>query len=220
MEPADRCERCEKPRALCVCDRVVVHAPRTRVVLLQHPQEQDRELGTAPLVLASLKGSVKVVGLSWASLAHCLGEERAQERWAVLYPGSLRRALTAPEEAREALHLDRRGEPRDPHLGPWEGLLVLDGSWSQAKTLWWRNPWFLKLGRVVLHPREPSIYGKLRREPRRGALSTLEAVAEALVANGEPEAQREDLRRLFRTLVQRARDAGRPRKVTGDPPGG
>jgi DTW domain-containing protein YfiP len=214
MEPEVPCERCEKSRALCVCDRVVVHAPRTRVVLVQHPQEQDRELGTAPLVLASLKGSVKVVGLSWASLAHCLGEERLPERWAVLYPGSLRRTLTPPEVAQEVLSLDRHGEPRDPALGPWEGLLALDGSWSQAKTLWWRNPWLLKLGRVVLHPREPSLYGRLRREPRREALSTLEAVALALVANGEPEALRGDLRRCLRTMVQRARDAARPRKVS------
>jgi hypothetical protein len=56
-------------------------------------------------------------------------------------------------------------------------------------------------------PEEPSIYGKLRREPKKTSVSTLEAVADALVALGEPEATREQLRRLFRTMVQRARDA-------------
>jgi DTW domain-containing protein YfiP len=91
-----------------------------------------------------------------------------------------------------------------------EGLVLLDGSWSQAKALWWRNPWLLKLPRLVLHPREPSIYGKLRREPRREYLSTLEAIALALEALGEPSGTPEALRRLFRTLVQRARDASVP----------
>jgi DTW domain-containing protein YfiP len=35
----------------------------------------------------------------------------------------------------------------------------------------------LKLRRLVLNPRHKSRYGRLRREPRREALSTLEAVA-------------------------------------------
>jgi hypothetical protein len=74
--------------------------------------------------------------------------------------------------------------------------------------LWWRNAWLLKLHRVLLHPAEPTIYGRLRKAPRREWVSTLEAVADAMVGLGEPEATRAELRRLFRTMVQRARDAG------------
>jgi DTW domain-containing protein YfiP len=58
--------------------------------------------------------------------------------------------------------------------------VLIDGTWSQAKTLWWRNPWLLKLHRLVLNPPRPARLGKLRREPRREALSTLEAAALAL----------------------------------------
>ncbi len=58
--------------------------------------------------------------------------------------------------------------------------MLLDGTWSQAKTLWWRNPWLLKLHRVVLDPPRPALLGRLRREPRRDALSTIEAAALAL----------------------------------------
>ena len=53
----------------------------------------------------------------------------------------------------------------------------LDGNWSQAKALWWRNAWMLKCRRVILGPRQPSRYGRLRREPRRDSLSTIEAAA-------------------------------------------
>jgi len=54
-------------------------------------------------------------------------------------------------------------------------VILLDGSWSQAKALWWRNPWMLKCQRVILGPSHPSRYGRLRREPRRDGLSTIEA---------------------------------------------
>ena len=89
-------------------------------------------------------------------------------------------------------------------------MVVLDGTWTQAKALWWRNPWLLKLDRIVVQPKEPSIYGKLRKEPRAGFVSTLEAVADALAAHGEREEVSAALRRAMRTMVQRARDAPSP----------
>ena len=102
--------------------------------------------------------------------------------------------------------IDRKGRVRDLRQPGLDGIIVLDGTWSQAKTLWWRNAWLLKLPRIVLKPREPSMYGRLRKEPRREWVSTLEAVADVLPALGEPEEVRTNLRRLLRTLLQRARD--------------
>jgi len=221
MTDQERCSRCDKPTSYCVCDRITPQAVRTRVLILQHPQEQDRDLGTASLLLAMLPTATKRVGLSWASLAHALEEEDVDpKRWAVLYPSSLKRALTPAELKMERLLLDRDGAR---HTGaPFEGIVVLDGSWSQAKALWWRNAWLLKLGRVVLHPTEPTIYGKLRKAPRKEALSTLESVGESLVANGEPESVRNEMRKVFRTMVQRVRDtmardrAATPKPAEGD----
>ncbi len=190
-----------------VRDLITTMNIRTRVVVLQHPQERDRDLGTVPLLQAMLPNVEVIVGLSWPSLARLLDDGDADAlRWAVLYPGSLPRELQRNEQTAPVLRLDRNGNA----LGPTpylQGLLVLDGSWSQAKTLWWRNPWLLKVQRLVLHPKDPSIYGKLRKEPRREAVSTLESVADALVFNGEPKAVRESLRKVFRTMVQRTRDA-------------
>nr|MBK7066499.1 DTW domain-containing protein [Deltaproteobacteria bacterium] len=190
---------------------------RTRVIVLQHPQERDRALGTVPLLQAMLPKVEVIVGLSWPSLARLLDDADADAlRWAVLYPGSLPRQLHLNEQNAPVLRLDRNGNA----LGPTpylEGLLVLDGSWSQAKTLWWRNPWLLKVQRLVLHPKEPSIYGKLRKEPRREAVSTLESVADALVFNGEPREVRDSLRRVFRTMVQRARDEMKNTPLLPDP---
>jgi DTW domain-containing protein YfiP len=198
------CQDCGKPEGVCVCDRVAELPTRVRVVILQHPQEQDVVLGTTPLLLTSLPNSERVVGLSWRSLEHALGHEADPARWAVVYPGKLKRALSPEEQRAPALVLDKREQPISPKK--IDGVVVLDGTWSQTKTLWWRNAWLLKLARIVLHPKEPSIYGRARKEPRREYISTLEATADALVALGEPEATRDQLRRLFRTMVQRARD--------------
>ncbi len=64
---------------------------------------------------------------------------------------------------------------QDASLRAIEGVILLDGTWSQAKALWWRNAWMLKCRRVILGPRRPSRYGQLRREPRDDGLSTIEA---------------------------------------------
>jgi DTW domain-containing protein YfiP len=60
------------------------------------------------------------------------------------------------------------------------GIILLDGTWSQAKTMWWRNPWLLKTRRMHLIPKQKSLYGNIRKEPRPECVSTLEAAAETL----------------------------------------
>jgi len=97
-------------------------------------------------------------------------------RWAVLYLGSSK--VTDLDTDAEIVAIDRKGEV-EPHqraiLEDIEGVVLLDGTWSQAKALWWRNAWMLKCQRVILGPKRPSRYGELRREPRRDGLSTIEA---------------------------------------------
>jgi len=203
------CPECGKPPGVCICDRAQKVATSLRVVILQHPQEDDALLGTARLVAVTLPKAEVRVGLSWASLDQAIGARKAdRERWAVLAVAKL--PVPVPEEARgePVVVIDRKGRLRDLKRHGLEGIIVLDGTWSQAKTLWWRNAWLLKLPRVVLQPREPSMYGRLRKEPRKEWVSTLEAIGDVLPALGEPEAVRTNLRRLLRTLLQRARDSG------------
>jgi DTW domain-containing protein len=183
---ADECPRCGKPGPLCVCAGIEPLDNRIALLILQHPQEQDRELGTARLTVLHLKRATLKTGLSWPSLQKALGREVNPKRWAVLYLGAAG-AATLPK-GRELTLLDGKGAPlaeQERALGEIEGIIVLDGSWSQAKTLWWRNPWVLKCRRLALNPSQPSRYGKLRREPRREGLSTMEATALALARLGD-----------------------------------
>jgi DTW domain-containing protein len=203
----ERCADCGKPKNICVCDRIAPIDTKTRVLVLQHPQEGNVDLTTAPLLMRALPRATIRVGLSWASLSHALGEEVEHAHWSVIYPTKISDDVPPNELSKNVLLLDKKGRLRDSDAPRLEGIVVLDGTWSQAKTLWWRNPWLLKLGRIVLNPSEPSIYGRIRKEPRREYVSTLEAVADVLPALGEPEEVRAHLRRAMRTMVQRARDA-------------
>ncbi|MCC6748228.1 MAG: DTW domain-containing protein [Deltaproteobacteria bacterium] len=201
LEP---CPKCRRPPEICVCDRIVPLPTRLEVLILQHPREQDLELGSAQLVAQSLPKARVVVGLSWPGLAEALGREADPRRWATVFPYGLSEAQRTAQTEAPTKVMDHKGRALRP--SQLDGIVLLDGSWSQAKTLWWRNAWLLKLPRLLLRPTEPTIYGTLRKAPRKDYLSTLEAAAEALVALGESEETRAQLRRLFRTMVQRARD--------------
>jgi DTW domain-containing protein len=180
---------------------------KVAVLILQHPQEQDSVLGTAGLVCDTLANARLTVGLSWRNLAHAWKEPAEPKEWGVLYLGSAnaRRVAQSPLAA-----LDRNGEPladqSAAHLG-LKGLVALDGNWSQAKSLWWRNAWLTRLRRFVVAPDGPSLYGNLRKEARPDAVSTLEAVGLALQAL-EGGDVRERLLEPFRRMIASARAAG------------
>jgi tRNA-uridine aminocarboxypropyltransferase len=154
---------------------------RVFVLVLQHPQERREPRATAAAAVGALRRARLVTGLSWANLPGALGHRADPRRWAVLYLGSIRPAEL--DDKREIVVLGRGGEPlAEPAaiLAGLDGIVLLDGTWKEAKTLWWRNPWLLKLHRLVLNPPRPARIGRLRREPRREGLSTIEAAALAL----------------------------------------
>src|SRR5471030_445115 len=183
-EVSPDCPHCHKPPALCICDSIVPIENRVSLLILQHPQEQDRALGTARLTALHFKNAVLKIGLSWPSLSKALGRQVADPScWAVLYLGSAK--VAELETDRDIVAINRKGEIEENQraiLKDIEGIVLLDGTWSQAKALWWRNAWMLKCQRVILGPAQPSRYGKLRREPRSDGLSTIEAAAMLLAA--------------------------------------
>ena len=179
---------------------------KVAILILQHPQEQDHALGTAGLLCNTLANAKLAVGLSWRNLGHALGEPVEARDWGVLYLGSAHAVGQGP-----LIAVDRKGETlpnQEMELSGLAGLVVLDGNWAQAKALWWRNAWLIKLRRFVVIPDGPSLYGNLRKEARPDAVSTLEAVALALSAVEEAPGVREKILVPFRELIAKARAAG------------
>ena len=152
------------------------------------------------------------IGLSWANLHDALGRPGDPRRWAAIYLGSVRPRTFGLD--RDIVAVDRRGAPEPDQraaLRDLEGAVLLDGSWGEVKALWWRNPWLLKLRRLVLDPPRPSHYNRLRREPRREALSTIEAAALLL---GRIEG-RPDITTTLTAALDRLITEARPHPHTG-----
>jgi DTW domain-containing protein YfiP len=209
MEAIPDCPSCHKPLPLCICDSITPIENRVSLLILQHPQEQDRALGTARLTALHFKNAVLKIGLSWPSLSKALGRPvHDPSRWAVLYLGSAK--VADLDTDRDIVAINRKGEVEDNQraiLKDIEGIVLLDGTWSQAKALWWRNAWMLKCQRVILGPKQPSRYGKLRKEPRRDGLSTIEAAAMLLAALEKRPDIEATLNGSFERMLARYREA-------------
>lgn len=153
------CPRCLRPPVVCYCaDLPALPAPRTRVLILQHPRERRIGVGTGRMAHLALPGSALRVGLDFAR-DPVVGAMLDGAH--VLFPGP----RAAPIEA-----LRER---------PPATLIVLDGSWSLARKLMTRNPFLAELPRVAFAPPEPSRY-RIRAQPAAHCVSTIEALAHAL----------------------------------------
>jgi DTW domain-containing protein YfiP len=203
------CPSCQKPMPLCICDSIEPIESRISLLILQHPQEQDRALGTARLTALHFANAVLKIGLSWPSLSKALGRPvHDPSRWAVLYLGSAK--VAELDTDRDIVAIDRKGAIEDNQraiLKDIEGIVLLDGTWSQAKALWWRNAWMLKCQRVILGPKHASRYGKLRREPRQDGLSTIEAAAMLLSSLEKRPDIAGTLHASFERMLARYREA-------------
>jgi len=220
--PLPPCARCEKRAELCLCaDLGAPMRTRLKVLILQHPQEPDKELGSAKLSQLQLEGCRLNVGLSWPNLNLAWqGKSEVNSAqtlnpkdWACIYlgnAGNLKEKLdfriqeSIPAGGEELIFVDKKGAPLNDQGEARDGLqgvILLDGTWSQAKTLWWRNAWLLKCKRAALMPKSASLYGSLRKEPRKECLSTIESIALTLEALGESSEVSQTLRSSFRRLL-------------------
>jgi len=212
----DTCPTCYKIRPLCVCDLVQPQDNCVHVVILQHPQEPDKDLGSARLANLILKNSTLKTALSIANLKKAVGVDVNPNEWIVLFLGSKYkfRELARIEDESDLYIFDRKGDIADVEADQIKGIIAIDGTWAQAKTLWWRNPWLLKVRRAVLNPRALSKYGNLRKEPRKECLSTIESIAYTLEILGERPQTSAALLQGFDGLIGKYRDYRKVQRQT------
>jgi DTW domain-containing protein YfiP len=159
--------------SVCYCAHLVTLETRTRVLLLQHPRERRTPIGTARLAHLCLPGSELRIGVDFdddLSVQRALAEAEAAGRPAhLLFPGP--RAVDLAEAK----------------LGGPITLVVVDGTWWQARKLLKRNARLAALPQIRFTPPAPSRY-RIRREPSDDYVATVEALAHVLGAlEGAPE---------------------------------
>ena len=184
-QPRPTCARCLRPAVVCWCDHVVTVPTRTHVVIVQHPAERTKAIGTGRMAAMCLPGAQVVTSKGWEAspaLARLLADG-GRPAW-LLFPGP------------DAIDVDSAPPP-----GPIT-LVVVDGTWGQATGIVRRDPLLSGLPRLAFRPATPSEY-RIRRQPRRECLSTIEALAHVLgVLEGDPDG----MGRLlvpFRAMIER-----------------
>ncbi|MCH4875373.1 tRNA-uridine aminocarboxypropyltransferase [Pseudomonas sp. TMW22091] len=157
-----QCSRCMRPQTHCLCALIPQLDSRTRVLLLQHPSEVSHALNTARLAALGLTNAQLRVGEVFDDLDELINVPGYQAR--LLFPGDDAQVLLAHESAEASL----------PLL-----LVVPDGTWRKVRKLLHLNSLLAQLPRVTLPQGAVSRY-RLRKAPGPGALSTLEAIVQAL----------------------------------------
>ena len=160
------CATCLRPVPVCICAHVRPFRTRTRVLILQHPRERHVPINTARLARLSLPEAVFRQGIDFAAdpvVSDILAGRDGGPPPYLLFPGP-----KAVDLARE--------RPSGPIT-----LIVLDGTWWQARKLLRSNPALAALPQLRLAPAAPSRY-RIRREPHAHCVATIEAIALALRA--------------------------------------
>ncbi|MCE9668138.1 DTW domain-containing protein [Myxococcus stipitatus] len=153
-----RCPRCFLPTSLCLCAELPRIPTRTELLIIRHHKETLKSTNTARMAALALP-HCRIV--SYGSPGHPFDAsllEDADDTW-LLFP-------------------DAQQTPA-AHAPPPRRLIVLDGSWGQARRMVQRVPALRRLPGLKLPPPPPDTR-RLRRPPHPDGMSTLEAIAGAL----------------------------------------
>ena len=174
---AGRCPRCWVQERFCFCADVPQVHTRTGFLVVRHGRETWKTSNTARIALLALPRG-RLLPYSVPGVPFDAKALEAPGTW-LLYPGA-----DAPPV----------GTP------PPRQVVVIDGSWSQARRMVHRLPQLRGMPRLSLPPPAPG-RRRLRQPPHADGMSTLEAIAEA-VALLEGEAVAAPLRTLHERMLQ------------------
>ncbi|MCA9218187.1 MAG: DTW domain-containing protein [Planctomycetales bacterium] len=180
MSPSrDRCYGCFRPIAACFCNDIPNVDNTTEILILQHSRERNHPFNTARILHRALAKSELFVGYPRELSSTTLP---ILDNAGLLYPSN---------DATDLASLDT--------ISQLKQLVVIDGTWHHAKTIFRDVPAIQRLPRFKISPSSPGQY-RIRREPNSQSLSTLEATAAALKAL-EPDLEIDALLNAFDSMV-------------------
>jgi DTW domain-containing protein YfiP len=179
------CQQCSKPESACLCQYLSPQANGITVIILQHPDEKMKAIGTAKLVVLGLIKSkiLTTIELNEAELRHTLTEFTCLEPL-LIYPQSLSNAVS-----HYVYDFEKERFTSLPLQKSFDSIILLDGTWRNTRELLHRNPWLKNLPTLNLANLVKSNY-RIRQAKKTGALATIEAVSYVLALldnNFQPE---------------------------------
>ncbi|MFO6425019.1 tRNA-uridine aminocarboxypropyltransferase [Motilimonas sp. KMU-193] len=145
------CNRCNKAQVACICKLITEINNQYKLIILQHPSEANKAVGSARILSLSLS-QCELICSETISL-----EKLVEAPTYLLYPSS------------------------EPVISAGEGkfadnsqFILLDGSWKKAFRLLQLNPALQQLPRVGIAVKQPSQY-RIRKSNKAQGVSSVEA---------------------------------------------
>ncbi|MBL4829582.1 MAG: DTW domain-containing protein [Aliivibrio sp.] len=162
------CIKCGKASVACICSQIQLIESHTELIILQHPSEVKRSIGTAKILNLSLSNSYCLVGEDFSDhplLNRLLNEKDSQT------------VLLYPKEGSRLLAIDTFGQ-RSTKASKTRVILI-DGTWRKAYKIWQLSTNLHTVPSVHL---DESLIGqyRIRKAPTENGLSTVEAGFHAL----------------------------------------
>ncbi|MGD8172223.1 tRNA-uridine aminocarboxypropyltransferase [Vibrio sp. TRT 21S02] len=155
------CTQCGKPHKACICQWIKSLPSNVELIILQHPSETKRPMGTARILTLSLPNSHCFVGEDFSQHAELNALlNQADMQHFVLYPGE-----NAIEVNEGFSHTDEKAVLR---------VILLDGTWKKAYKMWQLSTNLHALPLLKLPSNLAGNY-RIRKAPSDNALSTVEA---------------------------------------------
>ena len=187
------CEQCLKAKAACICDWVSPVPNQTRIVILQHPDEIKKPLGTAKIASLCLGNVALWVGVDFSNdLRFNELVSNSNHSTAVLYPSDS--AISLNDFACDSLSIN--GVECGFYV---KTLIVLDGTWRNTREIMLSNKSLQDLIKVKLNPGKHSDY-RIRKAPMAESLSTVEAISSSLNIL-EPKTKVDPMLNCFKNMI-------------------
>ena len=175
-----RCEACRLPSLNCLCPYKVTAASETRVWLLTHPYEHYKPTNTGRLI-GDILDTTEVFTWYRTEPDPILLARLEDPRFApfVVFPDD------QPDYAERVVGPDAvQAAKRDGRIPV---LVLLDGTWRQARRMFRKSPYLERLPVLPLHSERTTRY-RLRKAASSEHLCTAEVAAELLHQTGDGEA--------------------------------
>ncbi|MDN3610482.1 tRNA-uridine aminocarboxypropyltransferase [Vibrio ostreicida] len=155
------CFECGKSLKACICESIQRLTSNVELVILQHPTETNRPMGTARILTLSLPNSHLFKGECFSehtAFNDLLADNRYQHF--VLYPGQ---SSTSYDQV--AKHVATQKKVR---------IILLDGTWKKAYKIWQLSDNLRNLPLIHLPENIDGNY-RIRKAPNDNSVSTVEA---------------------------------------------
>jgi DTW domain-containing protein YfiP len=182
----DFCYKCWRVQTLCLCEYIKPIRSNTEIVILQHPNEKKMPYNTARLAHLCLDNSQLINGIDFSlnkAFLDLIPEDLSEI--GILFPSENAKELSdAP---------------------PLKKLVVIDGTWSEARKILFNNPILKTLPQYQFTPEKPSNY-RIRKEPLPNYISSIEAIVQSLRILEKDDSKFQHLLDIFDRMVDRQVD--------------